>query len=126
MDKTSYKVDDSIVVSFKGTFLKEVGFGDLVLHLDLFKKENESINYSETVSFDILECDSLDKMGEFRNEQFVLYLFKDSQLTDFNNKIKIRISDVGDYVLIVSYWGATDKHPYGGNKDYTFNFSVAD
>ena len=126
IDKDSYKINEGIEISFYGDFLEDVGSGDLIIDLEIYKIENEEVDYMTDVSVDILDSGSLSNEARIISEKFYAYIYKKQKFTSFNDKIKISLSEKGDYLMNVSISGYTNKHPYGGSKEFNYKITVTE
>ena len=126
IDKDSYKINEGIEISFYGDFLEDVGSGDLIIDLEIYKIENEEVDYMTDVSVDILDSGSLSNEARIISEKFYAYIYKKQKFTSFNDKIKISLSEKGDYLMNVSIGGYTNKHPYGGSKEFNYIITVTE
>lgn len=126
IDKTSYKVNEEILISCEGSFIQDVGIGNLVLELNVFRLVNDGVDWETEVPITIIDSGSLYKNESDLINQFSAYIYRDEKLSKFNENIKISLSEVGYYRLDVCITGSEDIHPYGGIKFFNYNITVTD
>lgn len=123
LDKTSYSINENIVLSFSGYFEDDVGEGNLVVEFSIYKLENGERNLNKTSSFNILDSGNLINEALYKS-YFVALIFKNTTLENFSNKIIINASESGNYQIVVTFSGSTDEYPYVGEKLFTIDFEV--
>lgn len=123
VDKNSYSINEDIILSFNGYFEDDIGKGNLVVDFSIYKLENDERNLNKTSSFNILDSSNLINEALYKS-YFVAFIFENTTLENFSNKIIINTAEPGNYQIVVNFRGSTDEYPYGGEKLFTIDFEV--
>lgn len=118
----SYQKDENITLSYYGSFGDSSDTGSVGMYFCVYKiieGERESL---QKITF---ESDKVSAYHGYDGEYYV-DIKKNEKLTEFYDSIILSISKAGNYELLIGIDGYSEKHPYGGLKDFTFPIRITE
>lgn len=131
LDKNSYSINEDIVLSFNGYFEDDIGKGSLAIYFQIFKLENGERDKKTIPSFNIENIGNLITLNNAYlnnaykdNGEFSAYIFFNSTIEKFNDKIIMNMQESGNYQIDVIIAGGAYKDVYSSEKLFTIDFEV--
>lgn len=131
LDKNSYSINEDIILSFSGYFEDDIGKGNLAIDFRIYKLENGERDKKTIPSFNIEDIGKLITLDNaylnnaYKDDgEFSAYIFFNSTIESFSDKIIMNIQEAGNYQIDVIIGGSAYKYVYDSKKDFTIDFEV--
>lgn len=124
LDKSTYKKDEPITISYDGSFKDSSETGLLRLYFNAYKIIDEKREGLQILSFS--PSDTPYFSSGYDNGMYYFIIKENEKMTDYNGAVHFFIPEEGRYDLVVWMYGHTPKHYYGGTQYFTFPITITE
>lgn len=125
LNKNTYSKNEDIIITCSGDLSEYKELGGVGILFTLYKIKNGETDNENLPSYTFVDDGKLCNLDDCENGKFHAIIQQDSKMTNFLEKIKIRIDEPGEYRILLIVDCSCEKHKYT-MKNFSYDFTVTE